>query len=222
MEAYAEGESEGISTEKPLRVAVYIDGFNLYHGRIGKGWGRFRWLDHRKLAEHFMRPPETLVAVKYFTALVTHDRPALNRQTHYLEALRAQGGITIHLGSFEQRKVKCAECQKWYKRSQEKRTDVNIATHLVADAHDELFDAIYLMSADADLVPAVEHIKSRFGTRITLIDPPRRHSDDLKSVCDRHFHIARSALNQSQLPDPVERPTPSNRMRRYFKPAEWG
>jgi uncharacterized LabA/DUF88 family protein len=221
MTVYAEGESEGTSTGESLRVAVYIDGFNLYHGMMEKGWDRFRWLDHRQLAERFMRPPETLLSVKYFTAMVTHDRPAFKRQAHYLEALKAHGGISVHLGTFEQRKVKCAECKKWYKRNQEKRTDVNIATHLVADAHDRLYDAIYLMSADADLVPAIEHIKDRFGIRVTLIDPPRRHSDDLKSVCDRNFHIDSSMFNQAQLPDPVERVTPSGRIKRYYKPSDW-
>jgi uncharacterized LabA/DUF88 family protein len=84
-----------------------------------------------------------------------------------------------------------------------------------------LFDAIYLISADADLVPAIEHIKSRFGTHVTLIDPPRRHSDDLKSICDRNLHIGSNVLGRSQLPNPVERPTQSGRMRRYYKPTEW-
>jgi uncharacterized LabA/DUF88 family protein len=219
--SYEQEASGSTSSKESLRVAFYIDGFNLYHGMMGKKWGRFRWLDHRKLAESFMRPPEVLMAVKYFTSMLTHDRPALKRQTRYIEALRAQGGITIHLGAFERREVRCAECNQWYKRNQEKRTDVNIATQLVADAHDGLFDAIYLISADADLLPAVQHIKDRFGIRVTLIDPPRRHSNDLESICDRYFHISSSALNKAQLPDPVERRISQSRVKRYGKPSEW-
>ena len=208
------------SGANPLHVAVYIDGFNVYHGLMDKGWGRFRWLDYRRVAERFIRPPQELWAVKYFTSLVTHDRPGLKRQNQYLQGLKTQGGITVHLGSFEKRSVKCTECDQWYKRNQEKRTDVNIATHLVADAHDNLYGSIYLVSADADLTPAVEHIKSRFGTHVTLIDPPRRHSDDLKSICDRHLHIDRTVFSQCQLPNPVERRISQSRTRRYYRPAE--
>ena len=31
------------------RVAVYVDGFNLYYGLKSKGWRRFYWLDIRAL-----------------------------------------------------------------------------------------------------------------------------------------------------------------------------
>lgn len=219
---YAADTSPVAAGLAPRRVGVYIDGFNLYHGMMDKGWGRFRWLDHRQLFERRMRPPEVLVAVKYFTSLLRHEPERLERQQRYLAALKARGGVEVHLGSFEPRKVKCRECGQWAKRHQEKRTDVNIATQLVADGHDRLFEAIYLMSADADLVPAVEHIRCRFQTHVTLVDPPRRHSDELRAVADRHLYLASSTFNQAQLPNPVERAARGGRVRRHYRPPEWG
>jgi uncharacterized LabA/DUF88 family protein len=221
MTEYSEDGSVDPSTVKPQRVGVYIDGFNLYHGMMGKRWGHFRWLDLRQLVEGFMRPPERLDQVRYFTALVSHDRPAAARQRVFLDALAARGGLSIHLGAFEQRQVKCHECGKWYKRHQEKRTDVNIATCLVADAHDRLFDSVYLMSADADLIPAIEYVRTRFSIHVTLLDPPHRHSDDLKAICDRNLHIKRGLMRDCQLPNPVERLTPRGRIKRYYRPEEW-
>ena len=38
------------------RVAVYVDGFNLYYGLRSKGWRRYYWLDLRSLSEQLLRP----------------------------------------------------------------------------------------------------------------------------------------------------------------------
>ena len=90
----------------------------------------------------------------------------------------------------EMRDVQCRECEAWYKRPQEKWTDVNIATHLVADAHANAFDTALLMSADADLLSAVRHVKDKWNKRVIVIDPPRRHSDDLAKNTDGHWYIS--------------------------------
>lgn len=40
-----------------------------------------------------------------------------------------------------------------------KKSDVNIATHLVADAYQNKFECAVLLSNDADLTPPLLHIK---------------------------------------------------------------
>ena len=35
---------------KPVRVAVYIDGFNLYYGLKDMGWRKYFWLDVQAFA----------------------------------------------------------------------------------------------------------------------------------------------------------------------------
>ena len=37
------------------RVAVYVDGFNLYYGLRSKGWRRYYWLDLHRLSEQSLR-----------------------------------------------------------------------------------------------------------------------------------------------------------------------
>ena len=54
------------------RVAVYIDGFNLYYGMRSKGWQRYYWLDLRSLSSRFLRPYQKLETVRYFTAKVVY------------------------------------------------------------------------------------------------------------------------------------------------------
>jgi uncharacterized LabA/DUF88 family protein len=202
------------------RVHAYIDGFNLYHGMMAKGWGRYRWLDLRALTERFMRGPQELQSLKYFTSLRNHEPERLLRQQHYLRALDAVGGIEVITGQFEMRKLRCQVCDQWYKRPQEKQTDVNIATHLVADAYEVGFDTLLLFSADSDLSPAVRRVRERFGIQVILIDPPRRHSSELASLADAHLHISEQRIRQSQLPDPVERKA-SRGTSKVHRPSGW-
>lgn len=188
---------------------------------MAKGWGRFRWLDYRALIERFVLDGQSLEFVKYFTTRVTHQPKSLARQDNYLLALAHRGGIEIIPGVFEKRQVQCqSECGRWYRRPQEKRTDVNIATHLVSDAYEDRFDTFILICADSDLVPAADHLIRRHGKRMILIDPPRRHSDELAELAHAHLRVSSSRLNQSQLPDPVEIPKRKG-TRRIYKPDTW-
>ena len=50
------------------RVAVYVDGLNLYYGLNSPGWRQYHWLDLRRLSEHLLLPGQRLAMVKYFTA----------------------------------------------------------------------------------------------------------------------------------------------------------
>ncbi len=202
-------------------MAAYIDGFNFYHGLMAKGWGRFRWLDYRALMERFTLPEQELVAVKYFTSRVIHEPTSLARQEVYLRALEKRGGVEVITGEYQTRKVQCPKCDRWYKRRQEKKTDVNLATHLVADAYEDHYDCFFLLTADADLVPAAEFVIERHHKPMVLIDPPRRHSDELASLSSSHLHITSSWLSASQLPDPLEWQPRPGRTRQIYRPEEW-
>jgi hypothetical protein len=61
------------------RVIAYVDGFNLYHGLRERFRHRYLWLDLHRLVQR-LRPGDTIVAVRYFTAAVRNDPPALARQ----------------------------------------------------------------------------------------------------------------------------------------------
>ena len=63
-------------------VIAYIDGFNLYHGLHDRYQRRYLWLDLERLVQR-MRPADELVAVRYFTAMVRDDPPALDHQHSY-------------------------------------------------------------------------------------------------------------------------------------------
>lgn len=205
----------------PERVAVYIDGFNVYHGLMDKGWGRYRWLDYVALMERFMLPHQELVLVKYFTSLMRHQPSTLLRQEEYLRALEARGGIEVIRGEFEARKVKCRKCGEWYKRPQEKKTDVNLATHLIVDGFDDRYDRVILMTADSDLVPAAKVVVGRLVKALVLLDPPRRHCNELVELAHAHLHVGKSWMARAQLPNPVEFTNTRGKVKRLWRPDGW-
>jgi len=137
-------------------VIAYVDGFNLYHGLRAKYQHRYLWLDLERLVQR-IRPADHILAVRYFTALVRDDRPALARQEDYLSALTAnsRGTVDVILGRYQARRHTCRQCGATWTSYEEKETDVNIAVSLVADAAAAASGLALIVSADSDLCPAI-------------------------------------------------------------------
>ncbi|KZS64625.1 NYN domain-containing protein [Mycobacterium ostraviense] len=139
------------------RLAIYVDGFNLYHGLHDKWRCRYLWLDLGALGRS-IRPRSKLVKIKYFTAPVLNEPNALSRQSGYQAALVAHnpGLIEVIQGRYQTKRKTCHACHRSWTEYEEKETDVNIAAHLVSDAAIGVSDAAIIISADSDLVPAVK------------------------------------------------------------------
>jgi uncharacterized LabA/DUF88 family protein len=83
-------------------------------------------------------------------------------------------------------------------------TDVQLASHLVSDAHKGDFDVALLISGDRDLVPAIEMVKKELTTkRIVVVFPPMRSCDDLRNVAHAYIHVTEAVLKASLFPDVV-------------------
>ena len=80
---------------KKERVVVYIDGFNLYFGMTSV-YPEIKWLNVELLAQNMLKPHQTLVAVKYFTSLVSNNPPKEKRQRDYLSALKTTNTTIIY------------------------------------------------------------------------------------------------------------------------------
>ena len=199
----------------PKRVAVYIDGFNLYYGLRDQGWKRFYWLNVSELATRLVRPGEQVVQVHYFTARV---RPASSKQLSYLEALDSVPGIQIHYGKFLRKTRKCPDCAGVYPVHEEKMTDVNIALAMVLDAEDDTYDRAILISADSDLTRPISTVSQRCPHKeVSVAFPPRRNSNDLQRVATNSFRINHQHVSQSQLPQTLT----TNSGHTVTQPRDW-
>ena len=98
------------SARPTVRVAAYIDGYNLYHG-VRQNGRRYLWLDLEGLVRSLLKPEQRLVAVRYFTARRRHDPPAEHRQQTYLNALAAHSSVLeIKYGRFQEKPRRCRSC----------------------------------------------------------------------------------------------------------------
>jgi uncharacterized LabA/DUF88 family protein len=188
-----------------VRVAAYVDGFNLYFG-LKESYGRkYLWLDLQALAESLLRQGQTLARVTYFTARVRGDAESQQRQSDYLDALASHcSKVSVVDGRFQQKRRQCRQCGTSWTVFEEKQTDVHIAVSLVEDGVRDLYDSALLISADSDLCPAVRAVKRlRSDKRIIAAFPPRRNSDDLKKTVDGYLSIGHAAIRQAQLPAQV-------------------
>jgi hypothetical protein len=155
--------------------------------------------------------------VSYFTARVTKPVDKQVRQGVYLDAQAARGGLDIIEGTHEHRPMRCGDCGHRWQRPQEERSDVNLALALTIGAFDDTYDTALILSADADLVPAVKLIRDRFHKSVVIVSPPGRTSAELSALGHAHLHVNRPTFNRSQLPDPVIDATG----RELHRPAEW-
>ena len=182
-----------------MDTTVYIDGYNLYYGRLKHS--SYKWLDLEKLFSdiiHDQNPSSNILSVKYFTADVkakfsTHGRDAHEAQQCYCRALKLHcERIEIIKGYHDPRKTRlprfiegesldrAKQVAVW--RIEEKQTDVNIALHMYHDAMLEKREQVVLVSNDSDLQPVLEMIRANRGDGIDIgvITPCRNQKKAVK------------------------------------------
>jgi hypothetical protein len=84
-------------------------------------------------------------------------------------------------------------------KTEEKGSDVNIATLLLLDAFDHDADAFVIVSNDSDLIMPIEVVRSRFGRHVGLLSPYPRASRRFQQVVSFNRHIRPRALAACQL-----------------------
>jgi uncharacterized LabA/DUF88 family protein len=159
-----------------IRAAAFIDGFNLYHAVDDSRQSQFKWLDLCALIEVFVPASQfDLVAVYYFSAYATWRANAYKRHREYVKALQANG-VTPVMGQFKKKSRTCFSCGAKWETHEEKETDVNIALYMLDGAYRDEYDRALLVSADSDLAPAVQMVKSRFPNKsVKILTPIGRH-----------------------------------------------
>ena len=169
---------------------VYVDGFNLYR-RCLSSRPEFKWLDVWSLATQLM-PDHRVTHVDYFTARlrpgIQFDPQTPVRQQIYLRALRTRPDrVSIHYGRFRNDKrdmpIHPVELDpatgKWrttpVKKLEEKGSDVNLASRMVADAFSRKADVFVLKELMQTSPDFVSHVTPGALARSQF---PRELEDD--------------------------------------------
>ena len=104
-------------------------------------------------------------------------------------------------------------------KTEEKWSDVNLATHLLWDACRGDFDEAVVMSNDSDLAEPIRVVVQEFGKPVTVVNPHFRRQPTrllLKVASSTLRQINRSALASSQFASPL-----TDAKGAFTKPAGW-
>jgi hypothetical protein len=101
-------------------------------------------------------------------------------------------------------------------RTEEKGTDVNLATALLCDAFRGQFEAAVVVSDDSDLAEAVRVVREELGFPVGVINPSDREESQLEAYAAFVIPLTRSHLVESQ-----ETPLRRRRIRRRERETAW-
>ena len=212
---------------QPLRTNVYVDGFNFYYGAVKNT--PYKWLDLSELSRLLLPAHlHNINRIRYFTALVhsrPHDPQQPQRQQTYLRALSTIPNLTIHYGQFYTH-------NKWLPLSnppssgprtvqvsvtEEKGSDVNLATMLIVDGVADDYEAAVIISNDSDLALAIKYVRNDLHRVVGLLNPhPKSRSRELFPLAHFYKPIRRSVVAASQFPATLH-----DSQGTFTKPTAW-
>ena len=172
-------------------------------------------------------PRHNVDRIRYFTAVVANrpgDLTQAQRQQAYLRALRTVPNLTIHYGHLLS-KIKrrpLAQPPPVGPRTvevldtEEKGSDVNLASYLLLDGFEDGYDMAVVVSNDSDLELPITMARTRLGKQVGVFDPSRRRSFELHQAASWYRQLRQGPLRASQFAD-----TLSDTQGPITKPAGW-
>jgi hypothetical protein len=204
------------------RTYVYVDGFNLYYGCLKNT--SFKWLNIRRMCELLLAKND-IRKIYYFTAKIsgtTDDPDKPQRQLKYIRALKTLPDFEIVDGHFIVERVTLQRADGTGPvdviRKKEKRSDVNLVSLLLWDAHCNNFETAVIVSGDSDFHTPVTMVKHYFRKEIGILDPQRNGTPLSPMNREATFYkpIREGILRVSQFPDAI-----TDAKGTFHKPGEW-
>lgn len=206
---------------------IYVDGFNLYYSCL-KGTP-YKWLNIYNLCGNAF-PNNSINRIRYFTAKIKPlpwDLNAPQRQATYIRALETLPNLSVHYGTFKKRNkrrplanpIKGLPPIVEIIDTEEKGSDVNLASYLIMDGYKEDYDVAIVITNDSDLVEPIRIVKEEIGIPIGLFNPQCNKKDvsgELMKVAAFKRFIRPGVLEISQFPA-----TLTDARGTFHKPGGW-
>jgi hypothetical protein len=101
-------------------------------------------------------------------------------------------------------------------KTEEKGSDVNLATYLLLDAFDGDCEMALVVSNDSDLVEPIRIVRTKFSLPVGVVNPQRNTSHALRQAASFYRPLRQGVLGASQLPTQL-----SDAKGTITKPAAW-
>lgn len=164
------------------RVAIFIDGSNLYHA-LHDNYKRHD-LNFAEFANRLCGD-RRLFRTYYYNLLQNEDQnpDGYREQQEFLDSLRNTPYIEVRLGT----------TKLSHGISVEKGIDIMLATDLLHFAWKDLYDVAILVSGDGDFTYALQEVKN-IGKHVEVAYFDRNVSKDLLMVADYRYLLDRSFI----------------------------
>ena len=100
--------------------------------------------------------------------------------------------------------------------TEEKGSDVNLASYLLLDGFDDEYEMAVVVSNDSDLELPIRMARTRLAKQVGVFDPSRRRSFELYNAASWYRPLRQGPLSASLFPD-----TLSDAKGPITKPAGW-
>jgi hypothetical protein len=153
-----------------------------------------------------------------------HDPQQPIRQQTYLRALRTIPNLEIILGHFLTYEVSMlvagspVNAPQYVRvvKTEEKGSDVNLATHLLMDGFRNDYEMAVLVTNDSDLLEPIKVVRYDLNLPVGLLNPHKRPSHALLPHATFIKQIRKGVLAASQFPV-----TMTDKQGTFRKPASW-
>ncbi len=163
------------------RVAIFIDGSNLYHGLKSMGSGKINFEEFAKL----IVGDRELQRVFYYTAVMDKDFDAERFAKHqnFLRKLSSIPRFKIVFCTFKKIIENSGKI-----RYEVKGDDVQLANDMLVGAYENKYDVAVLVSGDEDFKPVVRTVR-RLGKKVENIFFRGGSSSRLRKTCNSSKNI---------------------------------
>jgi uncharacterized LabA/DUF88 family protein len=101
-------------------------------------------------------------------------------------------------------------------KTEEKGSDVNLASYILTDAYESDYDILVVISNDSDLIYPIDYVKRKLGKIVGIINPHANPSYQLKTAATFYKKIRPAVLAASQFPQ-----TMTDKDGTFRRPTDW-
>jgi len=168
------------------KVAIFIDGSNLYHN--------LKRFGIKTKFEEIIRKVERkreIVDIFYYTALLDKslDEEKYNKHRRFLSKIKEIPNFHVILCDLKKIVLDDNSIEFMIKGD-----DVYLATDLIRGAYENLYDVAIIISGDADFIPAINLVRKN-GKKVINAFFPKSSSYLLRNCCDGSINL-RKSLNK--------------------------
>ena len=167
------------------RVAIFIDGSNLYHN--------LKRFNIKTTFEEIIKSVETkreVVDIFYYTALLDKsiDEKRYNEHKRFLDKIKQIPNFHIVLCNL--RKV---VLENGFVDFVIKGDDIYLATDLIKGAYENLYDVAIIISGDGDFVPAIKLVQKN-NKKVINAFFPKSSSYLLRNCCNGSINLKKTLM----------------------------